>query len=290
MPNNMKTLISPLKALYSLRNPCHDAFTLIELLVVIAIIAILAALLLPVLANSKNEAQSVKDLNNVRQILLAMQMYASDSKDQVADCSWQMNYPNWAAAANMPLGPTTSTGFSALLAKQIVYFQKGELGPYLINPKVLMCPMDNVNPLFCQRGVLDSSYVWNGATKGYYPVWESGSTAQIGTYKLAQFKATSILIWENSETNTESGQWNDFANYPDQPISPRHFKGATVGMFGGSAQRMNIKTFYQLAMGNQTSVVSGTGWTYVPASALPNALWCNPGMSNGSPSPLSILP
>jgi len=53
-------------------------FTLIELLVVIAIIALLLAILLPALRRAKEQAKATRCLSNLKQIGLAMHLYAND--------------------------------------------------------------------------------------------------------------------------------------------------------------------------------------------------------------------
>ncbi|MHB0935965.1 MAG: prepilin-type N-terminal cleavage/methylation domain-containing protein [Armatimonadota bacterium] len=68
-------------------------FTLIELLVVIAIIAILAAILFPVFAKAREKARQTQCANNVRQIVIGIQMATQDNDNILPskDAVWAVN-------------------------------------------------------------------------------------------------------------------------------------------------------------------------------------------------------
>ena len=111
------------------------AFTLIELLVVISIIALLVSILMPALANARTQAKRIVSASNMRQIGIAIDMYANDNRGYF---------------------PETSHGASNPEVKSWIY----TLSKYLANiDDVRICPADPKKNDRLENGV--SSYVLN---------------------------------------------------------------------------------------------------------------------------------
>ena len=145
----------------------RQGFTLIEMLVVISVIALLLSILMPVLSSVKETARKTKCLSNVRQLGLALNMYAEDYEGRV---------------------PPRDYDEGAVW----VYLLKS----YYITPKLLHCPSD--------RRDIDQSYLMNGfidyfAMHSYNSNWDDF----FGAYKSGGFPAISLSSISNlSDTIT----------------------------------------------------------------------------------------
>lgn len=161
-------------------------FSLVELLVVIAVVAILAALLLPALGRAKQNAKRGACVGNLKQINVALLMYADDSND---------TSPTLGQSTNQV---TLMNGYKKLLQNYV-----GPNGAPARGNRLFACPSDTffyeirpeVGQEYMPRSRHDqalafySSYAFNGRNQSTNdPADATATFPGIGGLKLSSIK------------------------------------------------------------------------------------------------------
>lgn len=163
-------------------------FTLIELLVVIAIIAILAAILFPVFAQARAKARQASCTSNMKQVGLAILMYAQDYDEQLP---WGYAYQvktTWYDLVE-PYVKVGAQGFG-MTVKPTFY-----VCPSFSNMEVPMKPGDPAPvTLTAAQHSPAMSYVANGNTMPMVTAASNGWFPGAAITGLAQQQAPSTLV------------------------------------------------------------------------------------------------
>ncbi len=209
-------------------------FTLIELLVVIAIIAILASILFPVFSRAREKARQTACLSNVKQLVLATDMYAQDyDETMIMSAQGRPNPPNSA------------------------YIWPAYLKPYVKNEQIFVCP-DARN---------QGWYVETWGERGRLPYGLNRDTEDTTSnlpYALSMFQEPAATLWlaDSSPGNTGNpekmrGFQVQYDRDPDTQsgIGRRHNSGTNVGFLDGHAK------WYESSRILGTTNAAGIRWT-----------------------------
>jgi len=208
------------------------------------------------------------DVSNHGRISKATALFAADHSDSLPNIGWGLESTCWAHAAFLPNGGAASLAqFETVYSRQLAYVTNGQLFPYIRDSHVYMCPADRPDsPVFWQRTIYITSYVWNGSGNGF------GHT---NSYKLSQFRPDAILEWEADDQFPFF--FNDCSMFPDEGLSARHSLETWVAQYDGSVGTIVTSNWFSNAFAGARDQRGMS----IPTSLLPNRLWCNPGTTTG---------
>jgi hypothetical protein len=214
---------------------------------------------------------------NMKQLTLAMHMYASDNKDWLAFCNWDGGNNAYTGTGTPPTGygpgwlyQGTCIGLDPGPGGQSNYIAnpqqawvnaKGVWWPYVGNYKSYQCPVGILSKYYRQRQNQLCSYVMDGAACGFANATTPGTPCST---KISQvWSPLCYLFWEPDENcvgpgNPGAFEFNDAANFPNVPpnggegVGPLHNKtGGNIARLDGGVQFINTNNF------NKQSLMTG---------------------------------
>ncbi|OJU61853.1 MAG: hypothetical protein BGO01_13135 [Armatimonadetes bacterium 55-13] len=216
-------------------------FTLIELLVVIAIIAILAAILFPVFAQAKRAAKKTQCLNSVKQVPIAVLMYASDYDDHppfsinvlLTDTRYELR--SWYAYVYYELPDFETAYFNS---------EEGLLGPYMKNQAIYGCPESDgllagqLDTAFPNGFGVNTSVMAFEITPLGVPIIPTISLTEVDRPAETLLIADSVSA--NSDGTLSHQTWIDGPSNPVPQTWGVHSKMVNVGWVDGHAKSKQI--------------------------------------------------
>ena len=130
-------------------------FTLIELLVVIAIIGILASILMPSLTKARDKAKTGVCLSNVKQIGLAIVMFADSNNNTLPGPLWHSVYPVYRKTPHL----------TAKLAEELNYPEPTNTNQYI---NVFDCPSFTISADGTSKELSRQFFIYGKDDSGKY--------------------------------------------------------------------------------------------------------------------------
>jgi prepilin-type processing-associated H-X9-DG protein len=228
------------------RAPRRDAaLTLTELLVVIAATAVFALMLLPALARPQPTAQSVRCMNNLKQLSAAVMMYLGDNRDCFPACGsrstygfqledwiyWRLSLPQYPLRKSpiiASLGPASTNLFRCPL-DQDNRQRFLDTGPPGSNPGPYMASYSMTSYPMAYGQSMGMSSIRNGA--GWYPFRHYAIKNPAGKIMLAEEQA-SYMPGEASDSLSaivNDGRWIP----PFDALTARHYGNGIAAFADG---------------------------------------------------------
>jgi prepilin-type N-terminal cleavage/methylation domain-containing protein/prepilin-type processing-associated H-X9-DG protein len=229
--------------MYHNKSTQKNGFTLIELLVVIAIIAILAAMLFPVFTQARAKARQTTCLSNIKQLALAIIMYADDNDGFYVPAMDEANLIRWhgaRSAVDEPFDPT-----------------RGPLYPYLKSGEIKKCPSFSPANTGFEQGTggygYNAQYV-GGSPVGWPDMLRAANESQL--YSPAETIMLTDSGFIDAEGNLieysfcEAPFYEFWGTMADPTTHFRHNNVANIAFCDGHAKAMH------------KGLVHASGWTY----------------------------